>query len=181
MDREQALSLVKEKVKTNNLVKHMLATEACMKKLAVYFSEDVGKWGISGLLHDVDYDETKDDFDKHGIVSAELLQDMGVSEDIVNAIKAHSGKKDIENKLEQAIYSVDPLTGLIVAAALMHPSRKINDIDVQFVMNRFKEKRFAAGADRNQIMTCEKLGISLEEFAGMCLEAMQGIGKELGL
>jgi putative nucleotidyltransferase with HDIG domain len=181
MDRTEALTLIKQNVSNKNLIKHMLATEVCMKKLAEYFNEDIEIWSLTGLLHDIDYDKTKDDFDRHGLVSAEMLAEAGCPEKMIDAIKAHASKKQIENKLEQAIYSGDPLTGLIVAAALMHPEKKIKAIDTQFVINRFNEKRFAAGANRDQIRSCEKLGLDLEKFIGICLESMQNIDSELGL
>ncbi|MFC2091863.1 HD domain-containing protein [Elusimicrobiota bacterium] len=181
LNRTEALHLIAEKVKTKNLLKHMLAVESCMKELALYFNEDQEVWGMAGLLHDIDYDDTKDDFSKHGNVSADFLRDKGVAEDILNAIRAHAMKKERDNTLEKALYAVDPLTGLIVACALMHPSRKIRELDVKFVQNRFREKRFAAGAYRDQIMTCETLGLSIDEFITICLEGMKHIDSELGL
>lgn len=94
---------------------------------------------------------------------------------------AHTGHTPVESKMDLALYAVDPLTGLIVAAALMHPTKKISNVDVKFVMKRFREKRFAAGADRDQIRKCEGLGLALEEFVGICLVAMQGVAEQLGL
>lgn len=181
MKREEALAMVKEKVKNKNLIKHMLAVEACMEKLAEEFGEDQEKWKLAGLLHDIDYESTKDRPEEHGFVSAKLLKEKGISEEMINAIKAHSGKKRPENKMEWALYTIDPLTGLIVASALMHPSKSIKELTPDFVLRRFKEKRFAAGADRGQIEKCKQLGLSLERFVALCLEAMQNISAELGL
>jgi len=181
MERDEALSLVKKNVKNRNLVKHMLATEAVMASLAERFGEDANAWGLAGLLHDVDYDSTFDDFPRHGFMSAEILEDKGVDEAILHAIKAHPGHIPAETRMAKALYAVDPLTGLIVAAALIHPDKKLSSIDTQFVLNRFKEKLFAKGANREQIKTCEQIGMSLQEFVEAALSAMQGISKELGL
>ena len=181
MTREEAMELVKENVKTKNLRKHMYAAEACMRALAARLGGDEEEWTMAGLLHDLDYDRTVDDFAMHGFVTEEILSGRDVSPEIINAIKAHAEHAPISSNMDLALHAVDPLTGLIVAAALMHPTKKLAGVDVGFVMNRFKEKRFAAGADRGQIRKCEGLGLSLEEFVGTCLAAMQGISKELGL
>ncbi len=181
VSRDELLRLLYQKVKTKNLIKHMLATEACMRALADRMGEDMEKWGLVGLVHDIDYEETKDNFAQHGLVSARMLKEMGLPQDIIDAVKAHAGKKEPTTKMEWALYAVDPLTGLIVAAALMHPSKSLRGIDRDFVLRRFKEKRFAAGANRDQIRQCEKLGLTLEEFIDICVKAMQGIAKELGL
>ena len=181
MDRDEAYRLVTKSVKNRNLVKHMLATEAVMRSLAEFWGEDVESWGLAGLLHDVDYDKTCDDFARHGFVSAEMLQAQGIGEQILHAIKAHPGHIPAETRMAKALYAVDPLTGLIVAAALIHPDKKLSAIDVEFVLNRFKEKLFAKGASREQIKTCERLDLSLEEFVELALSSMQRINKELGL
>ena len=181
MTREEALALVKERVKTRNLVKHMLAVEAGMRALAPRFSGDPDRWALAGLLHDLDYEETKDDPQRHGRLTVELLQERGFSdEEILGAILAHAGHKTPGNHMEWALYSVDPLTGLIVAAALVHPER-LGGLTVKNVLNRYKEKAFARSASREGIAACANLGLSLEEFVGIVLPAMQGIRGELGL
>jgi hypothetical protein len=181
MTREEALSLVEEKVKTKNLVKHMLAVEAAMRALAPRFSGDPDRWALAGLLHDLDYEETKDAPDRHGHVTVELLRGRGFSdEEILGAILAHAGHKTPENPMEWALYSVDPLTGLIVAAALVHPQR-LGGLTPKNVLNRYKEKGFARSASRENIAACENLGLSLPEFVEIVLSAMQGIREELGL
>jgi len=181
MNHAEAMDLVRSRVKNKNLVKHMLATEAVMRRLAGHFGEDKELWGLTGLLHDLDYDQTVDDFSRHGLVTAEILEDLGVDGRIIDAIKAHPGHQEARTNLDKALYAVDPLTGLIVAATLMHPSKKLQEVDVQFVLNRFKEKRFAAGADREQIKSCQRLGLSLDSFIQMTLQAMQSIDRDLGL
>lgn len=180
MTRKEAFELVEKEIKTKNLVKHCLAVEVSMRRLAKHFNEDEELWGLAGLLHDLDYEKTKDDFPKHGVTTAEMLENK-VDERIIYAIKAHPGHVEAKSRLDIALYAVDPLTGLIVAAALMHPDKKLLSIDRDFVMRRFKEKRFAAGANREQINACEKIGLSLKEFIGLVLEAMQEIHESLGL
>ena len=181
MNREEALDLVKSKVKGKNLVKHMLAVEAIMKRVAEHLEEDVEMWSMTGLLHDLDYDETVDDFDRHSLLTCEWLEDYHLDERILHAIKAHPGKVEPESKMDWALFAADPLSGLIVAAALMHPSKKLKEVTAEFILNRFKEKRFAAGANRENIKACEKIGLSLEEFVRLALEGMQSIDVELGL
>ena len=181
MERDEALKFVKQNVKNKNLVKHMLATEAVMEALAERFDEDVKSWGLAGLLHDIDYDSTANDFARHGFMSAKILEDKGIDDAILHAIKAHPGHIAAETRMAEALYAVDPLTGLIVAAALIHPDKKLGSIDGQLVLNRFKEKQFARGANREQIKTCERLGVTLQEFVETALSAMQGISTDLGL
>lgn len=181
MTREEAFKLVKSKVKNKNLVKHMLATEACMQALANHFDEDEELWRLTGLLHDLDYDQTAKDADKHGMIAADMLAEMGVNDQMVYAVRAHAGHVETKSKMDKALYAVDPLTGLIVAATLMHPTKKLKNVDIEFVLKRFKEKRFAAGADRDTIKTCDSLGLSLGEFISISLKAMQEVSDDLGL
>jgi len=184
MIREEALKLVQEKIQNQNLIKHCLAAEVCMRALAEFFKEDQEKWGLTGLLHDIDYEETKDNPSIHSINGAEILEKAGLEKDIVDAVKTHNEAHGIapESKMAKAIYCVDPLTGLIVASTLVLPSKKIADLTAENVVNRFGEKSFAKGANREIISKCQELlGLSLEEFAKICLEAMKKINNELGL
>jgi len=181
LTRKEALKIIKKYVKNRNLIKHMIATEAVMRGLAKRLGYDEELWGLAGLLHDVDYDMTKDEPEKHGLVSIELLKEFNLPVEILNAIKAHSGKKELETPIEKALYAADPITGLIVAAALIRPEKKLDVIDVKFVMNRFKEKSFARGANREQIKSIENLGLSLEEFVEIALNAMKNVALEIGL
>jgi hypothetical protein len=180
MTRAEALALVQGIVTNKNLIKHMLATEACLRRLATHFGEDIELWGLAGLLHDLDYDQTAKDFSRHGLKTAELLAGK-VDEKILYAIKAHPGHVPAVSRLDQALYAVDPITGLIVAAALMASEKKLANLDRDFVLRRYKEKKFAAGANREQIASCSQLGLTLEDFTQMCVEAMKGIAAELGL
>ncbi|MEW5783510.1 MAG: HDIG domain-containing metalloprotein [Bacillota bacterium] len=183
MTREAAFTLVKEHVKNRNLLKHMLAVEAVMRRLALHLGEDQELWGLAGLLHDVDYDQTVDQPARHGLVGAELLAEKGCPPELIYAVKAHNEMLGVPplSLMDKALYAVDPVTGLLVAAALIHPAKKLASIDQDFVSNRYKEKGFARGAGREQIETCGELGLTLNHFIALSLEAMQGISKELGL
>ena len=183
MTQDEALKLLQEKIKNQNLVKHSLAVEACMKALADYFGEDGEKWALAGLLHDIDYEETKNNPKEHSLKGAEILKNLGLDNDIVEAVKTHNEIHNIcpATKMAKTLFSVDPLTGLIVAATLVLPDRKISSLTVENVLNRFKEKSFARGANREIIKKCEDINISLEQFIEICLIAMQKISDELGL
>ncbi|NLI58615.1 MAG: HDIG domain-containing protein [Clostridium sp.] len=183
MEREQALKELKGRVKSENLIKHSLAVEAIMKDLALYFKEDIDKWGLAGLLHDIDYDKTADDPSKHSIVGAEILETLNVESSIIYAVKAHNEMHGMERKrkMDKALYCADPVSGLIIASALILPSKKLEDVTVEFVLKRMNEKGFAKGANREQIKSCEELGISLEKFIEISLNAVKKISDELGL
>jgi len=184
MNREEALQLVKEKIKNQNLIKHCLAVEICMRALAEKFGEDIEKWGLAGLLHDIDYEQTANDPQKHSLIGAEMLKEAGLDDEIVESVKTHNEIHGIEpeSKMAKALYSVDPLTGLIIASTLVLPSKKISEVTTKNVLNRFKEGSFARGANREIIKKSEELlGLSLEEFVKICLDAMQSIAEDLGL
>lgn len=181
LTRNEALTLVKQHVQNRNLIKHMIAVEAVMRALARHFGQDQDVWGVTGLLHDLDYDETVEDFSRHGFRTAEILSDWDLAPEVLQAIRSHPGHLPRETLLEKALYAADPLTGLIVAAALMHPQKQLKALDVDFVHRRFKEKRFAAGANRDQISSCAELGLTLEEFLRLGLEGMCAASEELGL
>jgi len=181
MEREEAFEIVQKYLKNKNLVKHSLAVEACMKALASRLNQDVEKWGLAGILHDLDYEITEKSPELHTTETVKILEEFGIDQDIIHAIKAHAAKVPCESKMDWAIFSIDPLTGLIVAATLMHPSKKLREVDVGFVQRRYKEKSFARGAKREDIEQSKNIGLELDEFISICLEAMQGIDKDLGL
>jgi putative nucleotidyltransferase with HDIG domain len=181
MTRQEALKLLAEKLKNRNLYKHCLAAEACLRNLAQRFGEDEEKWGMAGLLHDIDYESTNADPARHGLEGAAFLETIGLDPEVVHAVKVHSGHVPASSMLDWALFSTDPLTGLIVASALMHPDKRLSALDVDFVLRRFKEKRFAAGANRDQIMASKNLGLDLNEFIQICLGGMQNIAEDLGL
>lgn len=183
MDRNQGYEELKERLTNKNLIKHSLAVEAIMRELAVYFKDDIEQWGLAGLLHDIDYDRTADDPSRHSILGAEMLEELGVDEGVIYAVKAHNSYHGIERRrrIDKALYCADPVSGLITAGALILPSKKLEGITVDFFVKRFYEKSFARGANRDQIKSCEELGLSLEQFIEIALNAMKGISKELGL
>lgn len=182
ISRERALELVHEKLENKNLRKHVYAVEAVMRALAKREGADEDTWGLTGLLHDLDYEETKEDFPRHTYVTRELLEaEGGVTEEMLDAIHAHAGFTPRNTPINKAIYCGDPVTGFIVACALMHPDKKIASLDTDFMLRRFKEKRFAAGADRDQMQACSELGLELDEFLLLARDAMASISSELGL
>jgi putative nucleotidyltransferase with HDIG domain len=181
ISRNEALDLVQKNVSNKNLVKHMIAVEGVMRRLSRHFHQDEQLWSLTGLIHDLDYDRTVHDFPRHGFVTEELLSGVEVPPEVIRAIKTHPGHLPIETLMEKALFAADPITGLIVAAALMHPDKKIASLDTEFLARRFKEKRFAAGADREQIKSCEQMGLSLEQFFQLSLEGMTEVADQLGL
>jgi putative nucleotidyltransferase with HDIG domain len=181
MNREDSLALLKKYLKNKNMIKHCIAVEGEMIGLARHFNEDENLWGITGLLHDIDYEETGGDPDIHAEKGAQMLEAQGFPPEIVHAVRAHNLKVQIETKLDRALYAADPLSGLIVAAVLMHPEKKIAAVDSSFILRRFKEKSFAAGANREHIQTCSELGLELEDFVTICIEGMRLKSEELGL
>ncbi|UMZ72663.1 HDIG domain-containing metalloprotein [Natranaerofaba carboxydovora] len=183
MNREEALKFLKENVENENLIKHSLAVEAVMKKLANKMDKDAEKWALAGLLHDVDYEKTKDEPEKHSKISAEMLEEKNVDEDICYAVKVHNDIHELprNSEIDKALYCADPVTGLIVAAALIHPDKSLGSIDLEFLINRFNETSFAKGAKRAQIAACEELDMELEEFLELSLEAMCDISDSIDL
>jgi len=183
MDREEALDSIRANVENRNLIKHMLATEAIMRALARRFDEDETEWGLTGLLHDIDVELTDGDMSSHSRLGADLVRELGASEAMAHAILAHNERHGVplETKLDRALFCADPLTGLIVAAALVHPDKELAGLEVSSIKKRFKEKSFAAGANREQIARCCDIGLELDEFIGLGLEAMKKIAANLGL
>ncbi len=181
MQRKDAIELVKENLSNPNLVKHCLAVEACMRELADHFDEDQDEWGLAGLLHDLDYEVTSEDPFNHGLVTAEMLKDKDISEEIIHSIKAHNNKVELITKMDAALYAIDPTSGFITAVALMHPSKSLDAVNLKRMKKRFKEKSFAKGANRDQMQTCVKAGIQFEEFLELCLNAMKKIRSDLEL
>ena len=183
MNREKALASVKANVEDQNLIKHMLATEAIMRALAIRFGEDEDGWGLTGLLHDIDMELSQGDLNTHSKLGADLARDLGASEAMCSAILCHNEAHGIpcQTLLEKSLFCADPLTGLVTASALVRPDKKLAGLTTKSIMKHFKEKRFAAGAKREQITLCNEIGVELEEFVALGLEAMRGIAAELGL
>jgi putative nucleotidyltransferase with HDIG domain len=181
ISREEGFTLVKRHLSKKNLIKHVLAVEAIMRVLAERFGEDVESWGLAGLIHDLDYEETESSPERHGHVTMDLISSLDIPPDVRHAILAHADQVERISLMDKAIYCSDPVTGLIVASVLMHPSKRLAGMDADFVGKRFKEKRFAAGANRDAIAGCSELGLELHEFLEISLDAMRKISKDLGL
>ena len=184
MNREQASEFLKENLKNKNLIKHSLAVEAGMGGLAEYFKEEIEEWKVCGLLHDIDYEKTAGDINLHSKKGAEMLKEAGFNKDFCEAVLTHNEAHGIkpETLIAKALFCTDPLTGLIVAATLVLPSKKINDLKTESVLKRFKEKAFARGANRKNIAKCDEyLNLSLEKFVEIILSSMKKISSELGL
>jgi len=183
MNREEALDSVKVNVENGNLVKHMLATEAIMRALARRFGEREEEWGLTGLLHDIDVELTEGDMASHSKLGADLARELGASEATAHAILCHNEMHGVRlvTKLDKALFCADPLTGLITAGALVRPDKKLAGLEAESVKKKFKEKSFAAGANREQIALCSEIGLELDELIELGLKAMKGIAADLGL
>jgi len=181
MDREEALKLLRKYTKNENLVKHGLAVEAAMRAYARRFGEDEELWGITGLLHDFDYERYPEE---HPLRGAKLLEELGYPQDVIHAIKAHADFTGVkrESLLDKTLFAVDELTGLIVATALVRPTKSLGEVKVRSVRKKMKDRSFARGVSREDIARgAEELGVELDEHIGVVLAAMQGIAAELGL
>ena len=183
MTHEEALDSINANVENENLIKHMLATEAIMRALAKHLGEDEEEWGLTGLLHDIDVELTEGDMKSHSKLGADLARELGASEAMAHAILCHNETHGIprETNLDKALFCADPLTGLIIAAALVRPDKKLANLEAKSVKKRFKEKAFAAGANREQISQCREIGLELDEFIELGLKAMKEIADDLGL
>ena len=183
MNRTEALALVREFVKNENLVRHMLAVEAAMRFYAEKFGENVETWGITGLLHDYDW-EIHPTLDEHPQAGVALLRQRGVPEGIIRAILSHADHTGVPRqiRMEKALYACDEITGLITAVALVRPSRSLHDLQVSSVKKKWKDRAFAAGANREEIARAsEEFGVELWEHVGNVIQAMRRIAPELGL
>lgn len=183
-DRDDALSLLRQHVKSENLIKHMIAAEAVMRALAVRFNEDEERWALAGLLHDLDWEETQHAPEQHSIKAQEYLLAAGIDPVVRRAIYVHNHMHgvDPESLLEKALYTAEELTGFIVACALVQPDRKLASLSADSILKKFKQPSFAKGVNRDIVMKAENmLGISLSELIQIELDAMKEISEELGL
>ena len=183
MDRADGLAIVQEFVKNENLIRHMYAVEAAMRFYARKYGEDEDIWGFAGLLHDFDW-EIHPSMEEHPQSGAPILRERNVPEDIVQAILSHADHTEIprETNMEKALYACDEITGLITAVALVRPSRSLHDLKVKSVKKKWKDRSFAAGADRIEIERgANEFGIELWEHVQNIIIAMESIANELGL
>ena len=183
MNRDEAFTIVNEFVKNPNLVKHMLAVEAAMRFYARRFGEDEEKWAVTGLLHDFDW-EIHPTMEEHPLAGEPILRERGVPEDIIHAVLSHSDHTGVprETLMEKTLYACDELTGLITAVALVRPSRALYDLKPKSVKKKWKDRSFAAGANREEMERgAQELGIELWEHVGNVIEAMNIIADDLDL
>lgn len=183
MNRSEALAIVNEYIKNENLIRHMLAVEAAMRFYAAKLGKDIDTWATTGLLHDFDW-EIHPTMDQHPQEGAPILRERGVPEEIITAILSHADHTGIprQTEMEKALYACDEITGLIIAVALVRPSRSIHDVKVKSVKKKWKDRSFAAGANREQITNAtEEFGVDLWDHVENVITAMRGIAPELGL
>lgn len=182
LDRREILRSIQANIQETNTVRHMLATEAIMRGLARRLGEDEEEWGLTGLLHDIDLELVRDDMHSHSRLGADIARELGATQAMAHAILCHNEAHGIprQTKLDKALFCADRLSGLITAAALVHP-RKLAGLTTKSVMKRFREKRFAAAVNREQLASCQEIGLELEEFLSLGIEAMKNIAPELGL
>ena len=184
MKRNEALYLLNQYVKNPNMMKHCLASEAVMSKLAEKLSQDKEKWAMAGLLHDLDVEITNADLKIHGQESEKILKKHNVDVDVIDAIIRHNeGSTSLrrETPFHYALAAAETITGLIMATALVYPDKKLASVKAKSIVKRMKEKAFAASVNREIIMECEKIGMGIDEFAKLSIEAMQSLSSELGL
>ena len=184
INRERALELLKQHMEAENLRRHCLATEAIMRKLAHRLNKDEEVWGLTGLLHDMDLELTRDDQSRHGLVATDVLAKEGFPSEALQAIRGHNGEVlgiPRKSDFDHALACAETITGLIVATAMVQPDKRVASVKPKSVKKRMKEKRFAENVNRDIIRECEHLGVPLEEFIPLSVEAMQGIAEDLGL
>ncbi|MDD5243633.1 MAG: HDIG domain-containing protein [Syntrophorhabdaceae bacterium] len=184
MTRADALTLLKQYVKNERMLNHCYASEAVMRALARRLGNDEEKWAITGLLHDLDIELVDADLSRHGRETERILKENGVDAEVIDAIVMHNetvaGRKR-ETLFQHALAAGETITGLIVATTLVYPDKKLASVKPKSVVKRMKEKAFAASVNRDNIMECEAIGIPLNEFAEICIAAMNGISDQLGL
>ena len=183
MNREEALAIVREFVKNEGLVRHMLSVEAAMRFYAEKYGEDIESWGLIGLLHDFDW-EIHPTLEQHPQAGSAILRERGVSEEIIQDILSHADHMNIprDTVRRKAIAACDEVTGLITAVALVRPSKSLYDLEASSVKKKWKDKAFAAGTDRTEMEHAAKaLGVDVWEHVGNVITAMRKIAPELGL
>jgi putative nucleotidyltransferase with HDIG domain len=183
MDRPEALALVREYVKNENLVRHMLSVEAAMRLYAAKYDADVEQWGLTGLLHDFDW-EIHPTLEQHPMDGAPILREHGVDEEIVQAILSHAERTGVprDTLMRKALWACDEITGLITAVALVRPSRSLYDLEASSVKKKWKDRAFAAGTDRSEMeRAAAEFGVELWEHVGNVILAMRTVAPELGL
>lgn len=183
LSREEAVALLEKNIQSENMRKHCFASEAVMRALAIRLGKNEDEWGIAGLLHDIDVEITNADPKTHGPYAANLLKGK-VTDEMLDAIVMHNEMatgKERTTEFQHALAAGETITGLITATALVYPDKKIAPVKTKSITKRMKEKAFAASVKRENILECEKVGIPLNEFAELSLNAMKEINEVLGL
>ncbi len=185
MKREEALDLLGSYVKNEKMIAHCLASEAVLRDLATHLGEDPDKWGLAGLLHDIDVEITDADPKIHALKGAEILEEKGLDPEIVEAVRLHNEEAGHNMQRHKAFHHAlaagETITGLIIATALVYPDKKVGSVKPKSITKRMKEKAFAASVNRDTIRECEKLGVDLQDFVVISLNAMKKIAPEIGL
>jgi putative nucleotidyltransferase with HDIG domain len=183
MTREDAWGLLTEYTQSESLRKHALAVEACVRAYARKFGEDENVWGITGLIHDFDYEKFPT-AEEHPYKGNEILAERGWPEEIRRAIMSHAEYTGVkrESRLEKTLFACDELAGFITASALVKPGKSLAEVEARSVRKKMKDKAFARSVNRDDIINgAAELGVDLEEHIAFCIEAMKGVAKELGL
>lgn len=184
ISRQEALALLQEHVQNENLIKHCLATEAIIRSLAEKLGEDVETWGTTGLLHDLDFETTKDKPQEHTLTTVRILREKGFPEDALQAIREHNAEAlgiPRESRFGIALACCETITGLVVATALVYPDKKLASVKPKSIRKRMRETAFARNVNRDIICECERIGVPLDNFIELSLSAMQSIADDLGL
>lgn len=183
LTRAEAVPLLKKNLRTENLLKHSYAVEAILEDMAKKLGEDSELWGLTGLLHDLDYDFTKNDPEKHSQITVKVLIDL-LPLEAIDAIKAHNYQYTAQipqTYLDKSLIAADAVSGLIIAAALVMPSKKLVDVTPKTLLSKFKDKSFAAGCNRKRIELCEDMELELQTFLELSLDSLKRISDVLGL
>ena len=184
MEREKAIELLQKYVKNDRMIIHSIAAEKVMRALALKLNQDADKWALAGLLHDIDVEITNADAEIHGLEAVNILKSEEIDEEIIDAIMMHNemaAKKPRNTVFQHALAAGETITGLISATTMVYPDKKISSVKPKSVVKRMKEKNFAASVNRENIMECEKIGFTIDEFAELCVNTMQEHAEELGM
>lgn len=183
LSRKEAFELVNKNVLKKNVIFHMIAVEAIMRALAKHLCENEDKWALAGLLHDVDYEKTEATPERHSLLAEDILKGC-VDADVIRAVKVHNFEHTNvlpENMMEKALIAADAISGLLIACALVMPSKKLVDVKVESVAKKFKDKDFARGADRERMLFCEQIGIPRDKFFEVALNGLREAASQIGL
>jgi putative nucleotidyltransferase with HDIG domain len=186
--RDEALALVQEYTASDSLRKHMLSVEAAMRAYAAKFGEDPERWGLTGLVHDFDYEKypnaAHSATEEHPAGGVRILREKGYPDDVLQAILGHATYCNVprETRMAKALFAVDELTGLITASALVKPSRSVHDVEASSVRKKMKDKAFARGVNRDDVINgAAELGVPLDEHIAFVIDAMRGVAPSIGL